>query len=83
MSVMGRNMFGGHPGPWHPKTPWNGAAERGRRGENYLLGGQERGIAGKDERDPLVQELEQLNRDYVWARRDGRWLCVAAHVTRS
>ena len=23
-TVMGRNMFGGHPGPWHPKTPWNG-----------------------------------------------------------
>jgi dihydrofolate reductase len=23
-SVMGRNMFGGHPGPWNPKNPWNG-----------------------------------------------------------
>ena len=23
-SVMGRNMFGGHPGPWDAKTPWNG-----------------------------------------------------------
>ncbi len=23
-SVMGRNMFGGHPGPWDPKKPWNG-----------------------------------------------------------
>jgi dihydrofolate reductase len=23
-TVMGRNMFGGHPGPWDPKDPWNG-----------------------------------------------------------
>jgi len=23
-SVMGRNMFGGHPGPWDAKKPWNG-----------------------------------------------------------
>lgn len=23
-SVMGRNMFGGHPGPWDPEHPWNG-----------------------------------------------------------
>jgi dihydrofolate reductase len=23
-TVMGRNMFGGHPGPWDPKKPWNG-----------------------------------------------------------
>ena len=23
-AVMGRNMFGGHPGPWDPDTPWNG-----------------------------------------------------------
>jgi len=23
-TVMGRNMFGGHPGAWHAKTPWNG-----------------------------------------------------------
>jgi dihydrofolate reductase len=23
-TVMGRNMFGGHPGPWDPKQPWNG-----------------------------------------------------------
>jgi dihydrofolate reductase len=23
-TVMGRNMFGGHPGPWDPKTPWTG-----------------------------------------------------------
>jgi dihydrofolate reductase len=23
-TVMGRNMFGGHPGPWNAKTPWNG-----------------------------------------------------------
>ncbi len=23
-AVMGRNMFGGHPGPWDPETPWNG-----------------------------------------------------------
>jgi dihydrofolate reductase len=23
-SVMGRNMFGGHPGPWDDETPWNG-----------------------------------------------------------
>ena len=23
-SVMGRNMFGGHPGPWHASSPWNG-----------------------------------------------------------
>ena len=22
--VMGRNMFGGHPGPWDARTPWNG-----------------------------------------------------------
>ena len=23
-TIMGRNMFGGHPGPWNPKKPWNG-----------------------------------------------------------
>ncbi len=23
-TVMGRNMFGGHPGPWDPQKPWNG-----------------------------------------------------------
>ena len=23
-TVMGRNMFGGHPGPWAAVTPWNG-----------------------------------------------------------
>jgi dihydrofolate reductase len=23
-TVMGRNMFGGHPGPWDSKQPWNG-----------------------------------------------------------
>jgi dihydrofolate reductase len=23
-TVMGRNMFGGHPGPWNPRNPWNG-----------------------------------------------------------
>jgi dihydrofolate reductase len=23
-TIMGRNMFGGHPGPWDPKHPWNG-----------------------------------------------------------
>jgi dihydrofolate reductase len=23
-TVMGRNMFGGHPGPWDRKNPWNG-----------------------------------------------------------
>jgi dihydrofolate reductase len=23
-TVMGRNMFGGHPGPWAAKDPWNG-----------------------------------------------------------
>jgi dihydrofolate reductase len=23
-TVMGRNMFGGHPGPWNPKQPWDG-----------------------------------------------------------
>ncbi len=23
-TVMGRNMFGGHPGPWDDKKPWNG-----------------------------------------------------------
>jgi dihydrofolate reductase len=23
-TVMGRNMFGGHPGPWDPAKPWNG-----------------------------------------------------------
>jgi dihydrofolate reductase len=23
-TVMGRNMFGGHPGPWNPAAPWNG-----------------------------------------------------------
>ncbi|MCD6042228.1 MAG: putative deaminase-reductase [Burkholderiales bacterium] len=23
-TVMGRNMFGGHPGPWDAKDPWNG-----------------------------------------------------------
>ncbi|MGH7566139.1 MAG: dihydrofolate reductase family protein [Gemmatimonadota bacterium] len=23
-TIMGRNMFGGHPGPWKPNDPWNG-----------------------------------------------------------
>ena len=23
-TIMGRNMFGGHPGPWDDKAPWNG-----------------------------------------------------------
>jgi dihydrofolate reductase len=23
-TVMGRNMFGGHPGPWNVRKPWNG-----------------------------------------------------------
>jgi dihydrofolate reductase len=23
-TVMGRNMFGGHPGDWNPANPWNG-----------------------------------------------------------
>ncbi len=23
-TVMGRNMFGGHPGPWKAEQPWNG-----------------------------------------------------------
>jgi dihydrofolate reductase len=23
-TVMGRNMFGGHPGPWDASKPWNG-----------------------------------------------------------
>src|SRR5687768_1951317 len=23
-TIMGRNMFGGHPGPWDQVTPWNG-----------------------------------------------------------
>jgi dihydrofolate reductase len=23
-TVMGRNMFGGHPGPWNANAPWNG-----------------------------------------------------------
>ena len=23
-TVMGRNMFGGHPGPWNAREPWNG-----------------------------------------------------------
>ena len=23
-TVMGRNMFGGHPGPWDREKPWNG-----------------------------------------------------------
>jgi dihydrofolate reductase len=23
-TIMGRNMFGGHPGPWNAKHPWNG-----------------------------------------------------------
>jgi dihydrofolate reductase len=23
-TIMGRNMFGGHPGPWNPADPWNG-----------------------------------------------------------
>ena len=22
--IMGRNMFGGQPGPWNPQQPWNG-----------------------------------------------------------
>ena len=23
-TIMGRNMFGGHPGPWNEEQPWNG-----------------------------------------------------------
>lgn len=23
-TIMGRNMFGGHPGPWRPEEPWQG-----------------------------------------------------------
>src|SRR5688572_11143629 len=23
-TIMGRNMFGGHPGPWRTAEPWNG-----------------------------------------------------------
>ncbi len=23
-TIMGRNMFGGHPGPWRAANPWNG-----------------------------------------------------------
>lgn len=23
-TIMGRNMFGGHPGPWRASAPWNG-----------------------------------------------------------
>jgi dihydrofolate reductase len=23
-TIMGRNMFGGHPGPWNRERPWNG-----------------------------------------------------------
>lgn len=23
-TIMGRNMFGGHPGPWNVEKPWNG-----------------------------------------------------------
>jgi len=23
-TIMGRNMFGGHPGPWDVQSPWNG-----------------------------------------------------------
>src|SRR5918993_3194840 len=23
-TIMGRNMFGGHPGPWNSANPWNG-----------------------------------------------------------
>lgn len=23
-TIMGRNMFGGHPGDWNPANPWNG-----------------------------------------------------------
>jgi dihydrofolate reductase len=23
-TIMGRNMFGGHPGPWHSQEAWNG-----------------------------------------------------------
>jgi dihydrofolate reductase len=23
-TIMGRNMFGGHPGPWNAQNPWNG-----------------------------------------------------------
>jgi dihydrofolate reductase len=23
-TIMGRNMFGGHPGPWNPSDPWKG-----------------------------------------------------------
>lgn len=23
-TIMGRNMFGGHPGPWNPAEPWTG-----------------------------------------------------------
>ena len=24
-TIMGRNMFGGHPGPWDTNAPWNGS----------------------------------------------------------
>ncbi len=27
-TIMGRNMFGGHPGPWNPEAPWNGWWDR-------------------------------------------------------
>src|SRR5438309_1831298 len=23
-TIMGRNMFGGYPGPWNTRSPWNG-----------------------------------------------------------
>ena len=23
-TIMGRNMFGGYPGPWNSRAPWNG-----------------------------------------------------------
>jgi hypothetical protein len=23
-TIMGRNTFGGHPGPWDAREPWNG-----------------------------------------------------------
>jgi hypothetical protein len=32
----------------------------------------------------MKETLQRLNEAYtdVWARRQGRWLCVAAHITR-
>src|SRR5947209_9743575 len=49
-TVMGRNMFGGHPGDWDAETPWNGwwGADPPFHHPVYVL--------TRYEREPLVME---------------------------